>query len=61
MDYQTYRMQDEAIVAASEACGYRSACPDQIYMPDDPCADAEGNVWVLCLDGKYLRDDGYVR
>jgi len=38
----------------------------QLYLPDDPQADADGNAWIIeCWQGneehRYMCTDGYIR
>ena len=67
MDYEVFRSRKEAQARIATMAGWQ-AKPVQIYLPDHPDANRNGNIWVIEVDrggGKgqpmYLRADGFVR
>lgn len=64
-DHQTYKTRKEAKAAIEKMSGW-DAKVSQLYMPDSPDANKNGNVFVIEVkrgkgDPMYMRDDGYVR
>jgi hypothetical protein len=61
-DYMTFEGEAEACAYLMMLRGWPGKIANQVYLPDNPKADEEGNVWVITLgDGKYLRRDGFFR
>lgn len=65
LDQMTFATRKEAQVELAKMSGW-DAKVSQLYMPDDPKANARGNVFVIQVkrgtgDPMYIRDDGYVR
>jgi hypothetical protein len=63
MDYQTYKTRKDALKVIEQMSGW-DAKPVQLYIPDSPDANRNGNVWVIrCSENPllYMRSDGYVR
>jgi len=64
-DYQPFRTRCEAMAEIEKMRGWY-AYPQQLYLPDDPNANRQGNTWVVATrtgkgDPLYLRRDGYIR
>jgi hypothetical protein len=64
MDHQTYPTRNAAKDAINKMSGW-DAKLSQLFIPDDANANANGNVFVIEVNGKgdpmYMRSDGYVR
>lgn len=62
MNYETFGTERNARARLRQLIGWPNKALEQIYLPDDKNADADGNVWVITpAEGQYLRSDGYVR
>lgn len=65
MDYETFKTRKDAVNQIEKMSGW-DAKPSQLFIPDNPNANKNGNVFVIqCKRGTgdpmYLRSDGYVR
>ncbi|MGA8224817.1 MAG: hypothetical protein WB780_24450 [Candidatus Acidiferrales bacterium] len=61
-DYMVFANETEAVAHLGTLRGWPDKATDQAYLPDNPVADEQGNVWVITpAEGKYLRKDGFVR
>lgn len=65
LDQMTFATRKDAKAELAKMSGW-DAKVSQLYMPDDPKANANGNVFVIEVkqgksDPMYLRTDGYVR
>lgn len=60
MSKQTFKTRKEAKVEEAKMQGWETKVT-QLYQPDDPNANGNGNVFVIQCDGdKYLQENGYV-
>jgi len=68
MDFQTYKTRKDAQAAADKMQGWSGKQIVQMYLPDDPNANRNGNAWVIrcrfyptSKAYVFMRTDGYVR
>ncbi len=60
MDYKTYKTPADAQQALDALIGWPDAKIEELFLPNDPNADADGNAYVLrCADQYYMGTDGF--
>ena len=61
VSYMTFATKAKAKAYLKTMRGWPKKSTEQIYLPDDPTADKNGNVWVITpAPGMYLRQFGMV-